>query len=568
MADSSVVVFKKNVPATCWLHEVYDPDVDGADPSAAGKYILTPPSPVIDRATGIVYYVHSVDSRYKHDIRAQRMLVLNEEDNISIASYGNDMFFLLYDDRVRPTLLNVDAKLVFFGQSIHEYRLVRTSTDGIVEVLSIYVDADGRVRGDRIPMAHIAGMDTVRVSTNCHTTHALTDGEQVTMQLFDTAGVQCASVTLFCRRAVLLNDLASEANPIVEFGATCLQTRGEDFFIYRKQDVDHLNIVPYVVYADGTRKDIPVDNQRCFIHGIDDFIPSFPGYKQPLVIKYHLSSRETSTINTTEGKYRYLSCVKQLVVVDNTSTYGCKVSVVPVWNYTTRTYELEYYLYTDRRDRVHRITEFVSLIDETIFIGNRFGAEQRVRISVDVAPFYDATDPVIYLQDFYITLKPGNMYERYILKDSKHDEYAYGVDVTLHRRPVIHYDSDITKYFVPTTIFTSMVEFLESFYYLSRPMYHAFSETGPVTPTHFTIRDARTGNMIITTPVPVEQYGQAWNVITIGNTDQLVGNTVIVEFLKEIPGSDFLLLQGVPVDVYSSQVLVRGGYNTPDNNLF
>ena len=357
MADRPFV-FEKNVPITCWLHQVYDPDRDGASADAAGKYILQPSNNVIDQETGILYYVHSVDSRFKHDIRPARLLVLNEKDNVSIVSYGNDMFFLLYDDRTKPTLCNVDTKLIILGVSVHEYRLVRTSVTGEQEIISLYIDADGKVRGDRIPMSTIKGNEAIRFATNCHTTHKLEEGEQVTMQIFDTSGVQCASVTLFIRRGVLQNDLASTANPIVLFDAECHQMKGEDFFVYEKQDPRHLNIVPYAIYADGTRKDLPVDSKKCFVHGLDDFIPSFPGYSQPLVIKYHLGARETSAIVDSIDHKRVLSIVKKLIVVDNNSTYSTKISVVPQWNYTF--YGKRKGLWTAREKRLWKIHAYAS----------------------------------------------------------------------------------------------------------------------------------------------------------------------------------------------------------------
>lgn len=569
MSDT-INVFRKNVPTSAWLHQVYDPDRDGVDPAAAGKLVLDPGSNVIDKDTGIAYYVHSVDVNLKHDIRPQRVLVLNDESKISIISYGNDLFYLFFDDRMKPTFLNIDAKLVLFGESIHEYRLLKTHPDtGEREVISIYIDADGKVRGDRIPMMAVNGVPAVRAATNCHTTHQLVEGESVILQMFDTAGVQFAEISLLARRATLLNDLASEANPIVEFGARCLQEKGDDFYIYKKQDVDHLNITPYVVFADGTRRDIPVDNLKCFIYGLDEFVPSYPGYYQPLVIKYFLGSRQTSPLGHTYGKHRYLECVKNLVVLDNESEYSAKIVTVPVWNNVTRRYTLSFFIYTERRDRIFSATDMVEIHESTPFNGELFGVEQKLRLTVDLKPIYNTTDSLLHTQDVFITLKPGNTsYERYIIKDSEGDAFAYGVEVTDKRRPVITYDTDTSKYFIPTTIFINKEGFLESFYYMARPMFMPFGETTPPTPTHFTIRDAVSGDMLITSPIKVEEYGQAWNTIAAGSADVLIGKTVVVEFLIETSPDVFALVHGSPCEVYESKRLLRGGFNTINNNLF
>jgi hypothetical protein len=565
MADQAFV-FKKNVPTSCWLDQLYDPDTDGTDPSISGKYILEPSSIVLDRDTNIAYYVESVDGRYKHTLKPLRMLVIDDSRNVSIVSYGNSLYYLFYDDRVRPTQLNIDSKLVFFGQGLAEYRLLRRNASGIDEHISLYIDTDGVPRGERIPLANVPGLDTIKVATNCHTSFVLKDGDVITMQLFDVSGVQSAELTLFAKRATLLNDMAASATPIIEFNAECLQTRGDDFYVYTNQDVTHLNIQPYVIYSDGTRKDIPVDNQKCFIHGLEDFVASFPGYKQPIVIKYHLTPREIALNPIIENRSRFLACIKNIVVVPNITKFTAKLTVIPIWNFTTRSYDLEYYVYTNKRDRIYRVTDSIEYIDNTQFNGCAFGIEQKLTVRIDLQDIYNADDPVIHIQNIYITLKHYSAYERYIIKNSKNDTYAYGVDVTLYRRPVIHYDENIGMYFVPTTIHNNVQSFLEAFYYASRPMYDITTETNPIPPTHFTIRNARNGNMVITAPIPVEQYGQSWNIAIAGDSNQLVGNTVIVEFLSKIGNEEYLLLQGVPVDVYNSIQLNRGGYNTNTNN--
>ena len=565
MSNTTVNVLVKNVPITCFLSQVYDPDTDGTSSSAEGKYVLVAGSIVIDDTTdaeqGVAYYVSYVDpTTYKHTLKPMRYLAQVEDTDISILSYGNDKYFLFFDDRVKPTLLNVSQTLVVFG-AVAEYRLVRTNNSGTEECVSMYVDADGVVRGDRIPMTDMESINNAKMPTNCHTTFTITEGEAITLQMYDAAGVECAVVTLIARRAVLLNDLASTSDPIVKFDAECLQMSGEDFYIYKQQDVDHLNIQPYLIYADGSRQDLTIDNSQTFLLGIEDFIPSFPGYRQPLVLKYFLSAREIATDATVVGNVRMMTCTKNLIVVANNTSYNCKITAIPQWNNATSSYDLKLYMYTDARDRVYDVTDLFEIVEDTSYDGSLFGQQQHVVFRGDVSSYFGTTDPIIHTQDLYITLKPYSLYERYVIKDSATDEYAYGVDVSLHRRPVIHYDEDSLMYFIPTTIFLTMASFLEEFYYRSHPMFHALTEAGPEVPTHFTVRDANTGQMVISAPIEVEQYGQTWNIILTGTRDQLVGNTVIVEFLLA-SGDDYQLLQGVPVDIYSSQTLLRGGYNT------
>jgi hypothetical protein len=64
-----------------------------------------------------------------------------------------------------------------------------------------------------------------------------------------------------------------------------------------------------------------------------------------------------------------------------------------------------------------------------------------------------------------------------------------------------------------------------------------------------------TAHTLISAPIPLENYNQAWNAITT-NDLTLVNQTVIVEFVREI-GNTYQIIYGVPVDVYRSET----GYN-------
>ena len=66
--------------------------------------------------------------------------------------------------------------------------------------------------------------------------------------------------------------------------------------------------------------------------------------------------------------------------------------------------------------------------------------------------------------------------------------------------------------------------------------------------------------MICGGPIPAEQFSQSWS--TIGGVDNLVGSTVVVEFLRETTTTGvYEILYGVPVDVINSNT----GYNTEEN---
>ena len=96
---------------------------------------------------------------------------------------------------------------------------------------------------------------------------------------------------------------------------------------------------------------------------------------------------------------------------------------------------------------------------------------------------------------------------------------------------------------------------MESFYLLARPQYDSRTESEPPTPTHFTIRDAYSGQMLIAEPIRNDEYHQLWSMLA--GSEDYTGQVLIVEFLEEVDGN-FELLFGVPVDVAISEVGYQG----------
>lgn len=562
---ATVNLFWKEVPTGCYMDDVYDPDRDGTDPTLAnGKYVLKEGSaPIIDREIeGAAYYVKHVDPvTFKHTFAPLRIIIPEEEDEVSIVSYGNDRFMLYYDDRTKPTKLIVDSKLFFVGPSLVEYRLYRELADGTREYISLYLDADEKFKGERIPMATAMERGDIKYCTNCHTLNKIQDGEVIILEIYNTVGVLSTKVSLVAMRADILNDLATDANPIVKFDIDCLQKRGEDFYIYAKQDPFQLNITPYVVYANGVRRDIPIDNLRCFLYGFEDYNPSYPGYRQPIMAKIFLSPREVATIGVDNGKSRYISAVRNLVTIQNNNTIYAKFSLIPYWDILTQSYKIRWFAYINTRDHFWDVTDLVRDDSETPFDGTKYtGQTQKLTVSMDLATLIGSDSTIIHSQNVWLTLYPQVDYMRYTFKDGVSDSHCYGVESALFRRPFIHYDETLTQYFIPTSIFRNKEAVLENFYYNARPMFNPISETAPPVPTHFNIRDMF-GRMVISSPIEIEQYPQAWSIISTGLASQYVNGTLIVEWLKANGSGGYEIIYGVPVEVRRSTT----GYNTETN---
>jgi hypothetical protein len=567
MSNSPLYLFQDMRPDLIKLENLYNPDIHASisspeDAEQLGLIVPSLRSIIIGPGPKYTKYdVIAVDPDTFKSTLQQWTIDLNYADETYFINYGNDIFCLYYDDRVKPIQLLVDGKLLVFGESNTEYRIRRVNPSTKVnEIISVYLDSDGKFVSDRIPLRSVTHPmpSGWKICTNCHTLLApneLIDGDTVTLEIYNNLGELTTEFRLIVRRAIPLNDLDPESNPIIGFDATALQMQGDTFVLYEKQDETHLGIQPFLTFANGHVEQLTIDNENCFLYGFDDFIPSFSGLKRKILIKYFLSKRMQSSIAISDRKTRYVSVTKDLIVIPNESTLGLKISIVPLWNPVDGEWVLHFYAYTERQDQVYDITSLVTI--EHPFDGSLFGVWQQIQYSVKLQSIFGLATNDVYRQNTWICVFHNSMHPKYLFKDSPDADKVYGIDVNESRRPVLHYDASLQQYFVPTSIFLNESAFLNSFYYLANPPFNYQQNTQPIVPDYFTIRDLTSMNTVIAIPIEVTQYYQAWNIIPSTNPPRLVNSTVLVEFLKKV-GDEYKIIYGVPVEVVSGTYTYQG----------
>lgn len=560
MATSTpLYLLKDRRPDSCFVDQIYDPDVDGLPTDEMAHVIPNVGAIAVDRNDGYAMYVVTAvnETTYKCTLAPVRLIQSEDNEVVEILSYGNDKFMLYYDDRTLPTKLVVDGKLRLFGSALAEYRLVRTTADGQEEVISLYVQSNDTYSGDRIPLTTVIPGSAVKQCTNCHTLHTLETGETVKLEAYDTLGFLSVVVHLFVKKATILNDLASSTDIVTEFRATANQMDGDDFYIYQKQDLEHLVISPELVYSDGTTETLTIDNQMTFAYGIADFMPSFAGQRQKIMIKAFLGRNQVSPLEETDGKSRFVTVEKWITVRANKTYDNIKISILPQWNASANAYSLKLVAYSDKRDQIYDVTGLTTIRG---FDGALFNTRQEVTLDVDLKDVFGEAASMVYQQKSFITLRNFTEFQRYILQEDLEEPYVYGVESSTIRRPVIHYDGTLEQYFVPTSAFANKEAFLEAFYSMARPPFDPETELEAPAPTHFTVRNSDTLATIIAAPLTIDQYNLAWNIVSAGQANQYLGGQLVVEFLIETSG-DYQILFGVPVDVHASLT----GYNTENN---
>lgn len=561
----SILLFGSRRPSVYPKEIIYDPDRDGEWHPNSGKIIPQLKSIAVSLIGVDVFKLEVVSAIHPKTHKATFSPVGTvssgeEIEQTRILSYGNDRWYLRYDDRLEATKIMVDSALPILGVENSYYKLIRVLESEEREIISAYIDSEDNFVSDRIPLTTVhVDHPGVKLGTDCHTYAKLSDGEIIELEVYNVRGTLTMQVKLIVMRATLDNDLNNQSNPIVEFNAEASQMNGDDFYIDQRQDPSHLNITPYVIYADGSREIIPIDvvngvtkttrgkNAHCFLYGLENFHPSFPGNVQPITLKFYLNRRQQSPIVQDDGVERFLSCHKNIRVIPNDSTYGLKLSPVPIFNNSTNSWELRLFVYTERRDTVEDITRMVTI---TGFNGGKYYDPQNVKLSFDLQDYFGESLISRYVQNLWIKLFPPTDFMKYVYKETEESEHIFGMESVHFKRPVIHYDKDLRQYFIPTSIFPDKEAFLKEFYYQANPLVVSTDTYDPTVPTHFTLRDVTSGQVLLSAPIELDKYNKAWNVVD-EDPEFILGRTVIVEFLEFLNGK-YSIIHGVPVETYVS----------------
>lgn len=533
--------------------DLYDPDNPPASANDTNRIVPVPESVVIDG--NVLYTVESVDpTTFKSTLVP---IILSDETDgyglASVISYGNDIFRAYYDVRTQPYRMTIDRRLIVFGGAPSFYQLIRYPDTDNELVISRYYSTTGVYTSNQIPMLPIPGETNTWWCQPCQVIDLPSDNEELTLRVYNETGALIASVKLFAKQSSVVNDTFLYQPKIVDLQISSPQMLADgSCYLYEKQSPDSLEITGVLVYNDGTKRSIMVDNAQTFIYGIDDLLASYAGLRQNVLLKYFLAYNEVLDVSAsnTDVQVTDASISREVTVkiIPNKLSTPVKVSVIPEWNSATSTYMLRYYLYSTDHSSAHDVTAYTSITSGS-YDGGNFMGTQSFTFSLDLNNV-DATkwpQSTTYAQTCAIKLLPFSVLEKYTLRDSVSSPYIYGQDNSSSRRPLIAFDSTIGQYFIPSSIFLTKESVIQSFYTNANPPFNSDIETSPPTPTHFLVRDAFSGVMLTAQLIPLDNYTEAFN-LTNGASGNFTKVTVVVEFVQVL-ATGTNILYGVPVDV-------------------
>ena len=551
-------------PDVYLLHQIYDPDIDGVDPSASGKIVPGIGSLVVDMTTTPsltynIWVVESVDDQpippattptYKSHLVPATSLIDNHLLGDKLMSYGNDVYMLFYDERTTPTKLMVGSNLMILGDNSAEYILYKHENDGTKTPISIARNAQGEITGNRVGIVAVQG-NAIKRPNDCETAYTMTDNDLITMEVYDSAGVKNMDIILITKRATILNDLSAVDNVITDFDVIANQEKNTgEFVIFSGQNKDDLAVFPEITFSTGHKRVVPVNDASCFMYGWEDIKTDIVGMEYPLLFKYYLAPNVQSTISSGQGQVRWVDTTKKVVIEARSITREVsKISPIPYYDYSNNVWKLKFVAYYRERDNLADVTNELFWRDNTSFDGSSLGDWQDLRIGLHL----QTTDGVEYdyEQNIQVLVDDINSTEPFKLRDNADSVLIFGAQDLDHNRPRLRYDSDSETYTISTAQFPTVAKFVENFFLNANPPWNEPEESISPEPTHFTIRNINE-SPIIPEPMEIEAYSTLTQLsVPEANLppDIYMQQTLIFEFLEQINDTQFNVLYGTPVDV-------------------
>lgn len=553
-------LLKAQMPAVYRRFQIYDPT--WGDPS----YDANPQSVKIVPAVGSLVqdsdetplWVVAIDPVTFYPSYQEVPLSTENDNVVSMLNYGNSVLRLYLDYRATPYPATPDSKCIFIGKSPRFYTLTRYAGTLQETVISQYFDTTGRLVSQMVPLNALDSTNTSWFLPRCNVSANLDPNEEILAKIFTEDGTEVYTALLFAKQSAIINEDVVYQPTIVNMTvAGNQQLANGTFYLFENQDFGSLGLNATLVYDDGSTATAQIDGVKCILYGQTDFISSFAGLLQYVTVKYFRSGNESISTGLADPTGEMISVQVPVTVVPNTLGTTVKIVPLPSYNAITARYVMRYWMYfSDGRSKVD-ISGLVTVpVGSLVTDSSHFGVSQTYAVSVDMSQVDPTHYPTstTYLQNFVIQFGPPTSLVRWTIKDANTSPYIYGQDNSSSRRPAIKWDATKKLYFVPAYLFGNAAAFINSFYTMASPPYDPEVAAIPQQPTHFTIRDMASGNMVISAPIPITTYAQAFNIIG-DTTGSYLNGSLVVEFLNVISASVTNVLYAGAVDVSAGSYL-------------
>ena len=335
MSEKKIILFGNKSAGIYRLSDIFDPDVHGADPQAAGKIVPALYSQVVDDINGRKNKLLTVIN--VHPVTFKSTLIYSSvpySDDSRLITYTNNIHKLYYIGSEGKLI--IDNRLAFFGDTAVKFQLVKENQDGTETVLSKYDEplSSNPSVVDTIDLV-VSSVNEYRTFGYCYTDLSVEVGTNVELKIYDANDEVVAQVTLLVIEAYGI--LESLHNPVIGLRVEANQMVNEDIVLYSGETTDILNFNYYLQYADGSESLVSNSESTCHVYGLTEVESSAVGANFTILFKAYLPSQDYNV--------NYVSEIMNLTILDSPANRISKISLIPIFNKVTRKWEFKQLTY-------------------------------------------------------------------------------------------------------------------------------------------------------------------------------------------------------------------------------
>ena len=441
------------------------------------------------------------------------------------------------DTTVVPHVMRVDGRLTVAGAELSYARIYRgTDTSSTGRVISRRYDGNGEFIDDKVPLELATLNDNNNISLKYIPSFAvgedIPEGASVTVVIYEEQGHVAHRRTLFVNHGSFTPGIEASREYITHVSlksAFLSKTVENQIEVPQNVTLDAINVTGVVHYQSGKTVELPIDGDRMRILGMESFIATQPGDDVPLVLSYKLSPGEQSEFVSNDGKH--VNSTYKLLITEHVGALSVKLAGFPRWRNDTQEYQMRWFLTDLDRSTAMDVTAYVLYNQSSdIFDPVGYGKAQNLSVRLNLK---DASQALIsYNHTTTETVQ--------LLAAGTTQGTNWKIAFTPNQDPMFGQGLGAQCVMVNQNVwrvnvrsgFNSFTDWLQAFFYNTKPLFNNRNETKAPEPTHMKVFTA-TGSTILDI--------SAWNSeFSVGVN--LAGQTNLqIEWIKRMGAVDLRL---------------------------
>ena len=477
--------------------------------SGKNKVVVNVDDWVIEKQTGRFFRVTAVNPVTL--IPTLESFELSKEVTVEeISTTSSDNYRVYYDRSISPYTLAVDAMVKIHSSTASYARIYRGSFIDPTQVISQRFNNSGEFLGVDIPLDMVAfnSHDNYAIKSiqTCNTKEELTQGDTVTIAVFDSSGKLVHRSTALLEETSFVAQAFAEQKFITNIymkTAFIYDTNSSEISYPVNLPTSSFSPIGVVQYNDGSSIEYPIDGDKFSLFGLDQFVSTIIGHRVPLVLRYRMSDNEAGTASVAVENQHFINRPYNLIVSSPNTSYNAKLYVYPVWVDQITGYKYQVFLMNLDRNILFDVSHLVALSPNSpAFNPIGYGITQRLTFTLDLSMVSSMFASFLHVQSVDIILRGAasdssvtTLWEVASQVPTPTPYYGTTVRATVDMatRTKVSFDNDL-----PT-----VTDFINKIYKTTNPLFNPITETSAPLPTHVELSH---GNEKIV--VDINQYDQ------------------------------------------------------------